>query len=229
MSVKAVRFDRQRWFFFFLRSSLRTNGWRSWFSNSWTLEYISYLCQSLALHRSAEFKILANRLTTVFLQLQMKNISEGWGDMQFPICTTAHSAPCNVFDRTDILYRCEMGKRVTFLFMVAYACNDSLVDVLTAAAPEPSENKQELQGASSSTALLNTRILTKTNCWKSHCQILKDIVSTQLTAYIFHLKNTGNPVLCHYNQGGTHSCGHSVSCLFGAPDAGAGCPVGFND
>lgn len=81
----------------------------------------SYLCQSLPSSTSAEFKILANRLTTVFLQLQMKNIRRLGEYAAFQFVRTAHSSLQCVFDRTDILYRCEMGKRVTFLFMVAYA------------------------------------------------------------------------------------------------------------
>lgn len=84
-----------------------------------------------------------------------------------------------MFDRTDILYRCEMGKRVTFLFMVAYA----LVMISSGrcayrSSPRALGEQTGTQGASSSTALLNTaRILTKTNCWKislsnpqGHCQ-----------------------------------------------------------
>lgn len=93
---------------------------------------------------SAEFKITANRLTTVFLLLQMKNIRKlgEYSASQFVL--TAHCYLQCLFDRTDILYRCEMGKRVTFLFMVAYA----LVMISPGrcaycSSPEPSENKQE--------------------------------------------------------------------------------------
>lgn len=95
---------------------------------------------------SAEFKITANRLTTVFLLLQMKNIRKlgEYSASQFVL--TAHCYLQCLFDRTDILYRCEMGKRVTFLFMVAYA----LVMISPGrcaycSSPEPSENKQELK------------------------------------------------------------------------------------
>lgn len=93
---------------------------------------------------SAEFKITANRLTTVFLLLQMKNIRKlgEYSASQF-VLTAQCYLQC-LFDRTDILYRCEMGKRVTFLFMVAYA----LVMISPGrcaycSSPEPSENKQE--------------------------------------------------------------------------------------
>lgn len=93
---------------------------------------------------SAEFKITANRLTTVFLLLQMKNIRKlgEYSASQFVL--TAHCYLQCLLDRTDILYRCEMGKRVTFLFMVAYA----LVMISPGrcaycSSPEPSENKQE--------------------------------------------------------------------------------------
>lgn len=93
---------------------------------------------------SAEFKITANRLTTVFLLFQMKNIRKlgEYSASQFVL--TAHCYLQCLFDRTDILYRCEMGKRVTFLFMVAYA----LVMISPGrcaycSSPEPSENKQE--------------------------------------------------------------------------------------
>lgn len=93
---------------------------------------------------SAEFKITANRLTTVFLLLQMKNIRKlgEYSASQFVL--TAHCYLQCLFDRTDILYHCEMGKRVTFLFMVAYA----LVMISPGrcaycSSPEPSENKQE--------------------------------------------------------------------------------------
>lgn len=93
---------------------------------------------------SQQFKITANRLTTVFLLLQMKNIRKlgEYSASQFVL--TAHCYLQCLFDRTDILYRCEMGKRVTFLFMVAYA----LVMISPGrcaycSSPEPSENKQE--------------------------------------------------------------------------------------
>lgn len=138
-----------------------------------------YLCQSLPSTASAEFKILANRLTTVFLQLQMKNIRRLGEYAALQFVRTAHSSPQCVFDRPDILYRCEMGKRVTFLFMVAYA----LVMISSGrcayrSSPRALGEQTGTQGASSSTALLNTaRILTKTNCWKislsnpqGHCQ-----------------------------------------------------------
>lgn len=51
----------------------------------------------------------------------MKNIRKlgEYSASQFVL--TAHCYLQCLFDRTDILYRCEMGKRVTFLFMVAYA------------------------------------------------------------------------------------------------------------
>lgn len=95
---------------------------------------------------SAEFKITANRLTTVFLPLQMKNIRKlgEYSASQF-VLTARCYLQC-LFDRTDILYCCEMGKRVTFLFMVAYA----LVMISPGrcaycSSPEPSENKQELE------------------------------------------------------------------------------------
>lgn len=80
-----------------------------------------YPCQGLPSTASEEFKILANRLTTVFLPLQMKNIRKRGEYVALQFVRTAHSSLQCVFDRTDILYRCEMGKRVTFLFMVAYA------------------------------------------------------------------------------------------------------------
>lgn len=93
---------------------------------------------------SAEFKITANRLTTVFLLLQMKNIRKlgEYSASQF-VLTAQCYLQC-LFDRTDILYRCEMGERVTFLFMVAYA----LVMISPGrcaycSSPEPSENKHE--------------------------------------------------------------------------------------
>lgn len=137
------------------------------------------LCQSLPSTASAEFKILANRLTTVFLQLQMKNIRRLGEYAALQFVRTAHSSLQCVFDRPDILYRCEMGKRVTFLFMVAYA----LVMISSGrcayrSSPRALGEQTGTQGASSSTALLNTaRILTKTNCWKislsnpqGHCQ-----------------------------------------------------------
>lgn len=51
----------------------------------------------------------------------MKNIRRLGEYAALQFVRTAHSSLQCVFDRTDILYRCEMGKRVTFLFMVAYA------------------------------------------------------------------------------------------------------------
>lgn len=74
----------------------------------------------------------------------MKNIRRLGEYAAFQFVRTAHSSLQCVFDRTDILYRCEMGKRVTFLFMVAYA----LVMISSGrcayrSSPEPSENKQE--------------------------------------------------------------------------------------
>ena len=109
----------------------------------------------------------------------MKNIRRLGGYAALQFVRTAHSSLQRVFDRTDILYRCEMGKRVTFLFMVAYA----LVMISSGrcayrSSPRALGEQTGAQGASSSTALLNTaRILTKTNCWKislsnpqGHCQ-----------------------------------------------------------
>ena len=109
----------------------------------------------------------------------MENIRRPGEYAALQFVRTAHSSLQCVFDRTDILYRCEMGKRVTFLFMVAYA----LVMISSGrcayrSSPRALGEQTGTQGASSSTALLNTaRILTKTNYWKislsnpqGHCQ-----------------------------------------------------------
>lgn len=106
--------------------------------------YLSPRVKAYPSSTSAEFKITANRLTTVFLLLQMKNIRKlgEYSASQF-VLTAQCYLQC-LFDRTDILYRCEMGERVTFLFMVAYA----LVMISPGrcaycSSPEPSENKHE--------------------------------------------------------------------------------------
>lgn len=83
--------------------------------------YLSPCVKAYPSTTSAEFKITANRLTTAFLLLQMKNIRKlgEYSASQFVLTAQCYSQ-C-LFDRTDILYQCEMGERVTFLFMVAYA------------------------------------------------------------------------------------------------------------
>lgn len=63
--------------------------------NSWTLESISICVKVYPSTASAEFKILANRLTTVFLRLQMKTIRR-LGNMQLSNLYGLHTAPCNV-------------------------------------------------------------------------------------------------------------------------------------
>lgn len=159
-------------------------------------QHAQEICPSLA---SAAFKITANRLTTVFLLLQMKNIRKPGEYSAFQFVPTAQCSLQCVFDRADILYCCETGggdTRVTFLFMVAYA----LVMISPSrcaycSSPRALGEQTGVEGTSSSAALLDTtRILTKSNCWKislsnpqGHCQQRANCIYSSFKQWEIHL------------------------------------------
>lgn len=116
---------------------------------------------------SAEFKITANRLTTVFLLLQMKNIRKPGEYSAFQFVPTAWRSPQCVFDRADILYRCETwGGRAGDIFIHGGArpCNDQPWSMCLPQQP-PSPRRTNRSRRYRQFGCL-VRILTKSNCWK---------------------------------------------------------------
>lgn len=127
---------------------------------------------------SAEFKITANRLTTVFLPLQMKNIRK-LGNIRLPNLYWLSLLPAmSVWQDWHFVLLWDGKTCDIFIHGGVRPCNDQPWSMCLLQQPRALGEQTRTGGASSSAALLNsTRILTKSNRWKislsnpqGHCQ-----------------------------------------------------------